>query len=267
MATIYEQNRGYASPIQPPMNVTGMNAQGETTTTTTTTIVKDINQGILATVYLTPIAAPSILGLYAFAAATTIVGTRMAHWYGLSTSPLIFWPIILILGIVQILSALWSFRARDNLATVFHGTWGSFYLAFALLNLSFSQGLLAFRAIDGAHFAELGILWITVAAITWMMIIASFAESLAWVLITATLAVGATLSAIAYFAARVGVLKAGGWIIFFSAIFAFYQATCWLLEYQYGRPVLPSFRLGRFRTVEPALLNRGFGEPGVKKGQ
>jgi len=241
------------------------------TVTTTTTVVnaqgQGVNQGIGTTVFLTPIAAPSILGLYAFSAATAIVGVRMAHWYGISQSPLVFWPFILILGIVQILTALWAFRARDNLATVFHGTWGSFWLAFALLNLSFAQGNLAFLAVDGASFPELGMLWITVAAITWVCVIASFAESLAWVLITFTLSVGATLSAIAYFPGRVGLVKAGGWIIFFSAVFAFYQATCWLLEYQYGRPILPSFRLGRYRLAEPALLNRGFGEPGVKKGQ
>jgi len=265
MNTVYETNR-YSSPNMGGGLATNQPTTAETTTTTTIVNSQGVNSGINTVVYLTPIAAPSILGLYAFSAATAIVGVRMAHWYGISQSPLVFWPFILTLGIIQILTALWAFKARDNLATVFHGTWGSFWLAYSLLNLSFAQGTLTFLAIDGAHFAELGMFWITVAAITWVCVIASFAESLTWVLITATLAVGSTLSGIAYFVARDGLVKAGGWIIFFSAIFAFYQATCWLLEYQYGRPILPSFRLGRYRLAEPALINRGFGEPGVKKG-
>jgi len=263
--TTYDNRPSYGSTAG--MQQPNIMANDMTTTTTTVVNAQGVNQGITATVFLTPIAAPSILGLYAFAAATTIVGVRMAHWYGISQSPLVFWPFILLLGIIQILTALWAFRARDNLATVFHGTWGSFYLAFALLNLSFAEGFLTFRTFDGANFPEFGMFWVTVAAITWVCIIASFAESLGWVLLTSCLAVGSTISAIAYYSHHVGLVKAGGWIIFFAAVFAYYQATCWLLEYQYGRPILPSFRLGRFRTVEPALLNRGFGEPGVRKGQ
>eukprot|EP01113_Clastostelium_recurvatum_P008830 TRINITY_DN141_c0_g1_i4.p1 TRINITY_DN141_c0_g1~~TRINITY_DN141_c0_g1_i4.p1 ORF type:complete len:262 (+),score=80.71 TRINITY_DN141_c0_g1_i4:44-787(+) len=245
---------------------TPYNASSSTTTTTTTSTVVG-QQGINTTIFVTPIAAPSILGLYAFAGAAAIVGSRGAHWYGISQSPLIFWPFILTLGIVQVLTALWAFRARDNLATVFHGVWGAFFIAYACLNLFFAQGTLAFLATDGNRFSEFGMYWITVAAITWVCVAASFAESLIWVLFTACMAVGATMTACAYFTTSVGILKAGGYLIFISAAIAFYQATAWLLEYQYGRPILPSLRLGRHRLTETALLNRGFGEPGVKKGQ
>jgi hypothetical protein len=33
-------------------------------------------------IYLQPISAPSILGLFGFAGATFIVAAHMAHWYG-----------------------------------------------------------------------------------------------------------------------------------------------------------------------------------------
>jgi len=261
MQTSTEMNR-FGSPNMPQPIY-------DQTTTTTSTVVNSqgVSQGINTVVYVTPIAAPSILGLFAFSAATCIIGVRMATWYGISQSPLIFWPFILSLGIIQILTALWAFRARDNLGTVFHGVWGGFYVAYSLLNLFFAQGTLAFLATDGNKFPEFGMFWITVGAVTCICVIASFAESLTWVLITATLSVGSIFAAIAYFAGSGGLLKAAGWILFFSAIFAFYQALCWLLEYQYGRPILPSFRLGRHRLAETGLLNRGFGEPGVKKGQ
>lgn len=40
-----------------------------------------------AQIYLQPIAAPSILGLFGFAGATFIVAAHMAHWYGGANSP------------------------------------------------------------------------------------------------------------------------------------------------------------------------------------
>ena len=41
---------------------------------------------------------PSILGLYAFAAATFIVAAHMAHWYGNNQSAMVLFPLVLILG-------------------------------------------------------------------------------------------------------------------------------------------------------------------------
>ena len=38
--------------------------------------------GIPARIFLQPIAAPSVLGLYAFMGATLIVAAHMAGWYG-----------------------------------------------------------------------------------------------------------------------------------------------------------------------------------------
>ncbi len=43
-------------------------------------------------------ALPSILGMYAFAAATFIVAAHMAHWYGNVQSAIVLFPLVLILG-------------------------------------------------------------------------------------------------------------------------------------------------------------------------
>eukprot|EP01112_Ceratiomyxa_fruticulosa_P019537 TRINITY_DN6417_c0_g1_i2.p1 TRINITY_DN6417_c0_g1~~TRINITY_DN6417_c0_g1_i2.p1 ORF type:complete len:265 (-),score=29.82 TRINITY_DN6417_c0_g1_i2:128-922(-) len=252
--------------VIPPSNAPVYVTSQETSTTVTNSQGQSLN-AIHTTVYVTPIAAPSILGLFAFAFSTVIVGTRYAHWWGISQSPLVFWPIIMMLGIAQGLTALWAFKARDNLATVFHGAWGAFWIAYAILAIYFTRGILSFVAFDGNEFDSFGMYWITLCAVSCVMIAASFAESLIWVLMNIAMAAGSLLIAIAYFGGHYRVLKAGGWLIFFGACFAFYQATAWLLEYQYGRPILPSFRLGRRRLAETGLINRGFGEPGVKKGQ
>ncbi|NED51990.1 hypothetical protein G3I24_13945, partial [Micromonospora aurantiaca] len=49
-------------------------------------------------VFLQPIAAPSILGLFGFAGATMMVGAWQAGWYGNAATPLILWPFVLFFG-------------------------------------------------------------------------------------------------------------------------------------------------------------------------
>src|SRR4051812_38333203 len=45
-----------------------------------------------ARLVLTPVAAPSILGLFGFFAATLLVGSNMAHWWGTPASALTVFP-------------------------------------------------------------------------------------------------------------------------------------------------------------------------------
>jgi hypothetical protein len=49
-------------------------------------------------VFLQPIAAPSILGLYGLAGATFIVAAQMCHWFGSSTTTLLLVPFAAIFG-------------------------------------------------------------------------------------------------------------------------------------------------------------------------
>ena len=66
---------------------------------------------------LQPVAPPSILGLYGFTAATTIVAANLAGWYGNDATPLVLAPLAVVLGgVIQVLCAMWSYRARDALA-------------------------------------------------------------------------------------------------------------------------------------------------------
>ncbi len=86
-----------------------------------------------ARVFLQPIAAPSILGLFGFAAATFIVTAYLVGWYGTPASPPVIFPFAMAAGgIAQGVAALWAYRARDGLATAIHGIWASFWLAYGL---------------------------------------------------------------------------------------------------------------------------------------
>src|ERR1700752_4522441 len=81
--------------------------------------------GARARIYLQPIAAPSILGLYGFAGATFMVAANMAHWYGTPGSPADLAPFAGVFGgFAQFMAGMWEFRGRDGLATAMHGMGG-----------------------------------------------------------------------------------------------------------------------------------------------
>jgi succinate-acetate transporter protein len=61
-----------------------------------------------AQIYLQPIAAPSILGLYGLAGATFMVAAHMAHWFGDSTSLYLFAFAAMFGGLAQFLARMWA---------------------------------------------------------------------------------------------------------------------------------------------------------------
>src|SRR5437763_10443781 len=94
-----------------------------------------------ARVFLQPIAAPSILGLFGFSAATFIVTAHLVGWYGTAKSPTLIFPFAAAAGgVAQGAAALWSYKARDGLATAIHGIWAAFWLGYGLLNLLIAVG-------------------------------------------------------------------------------------------------------------------------------
>src|SRR5438067_1974112 len=87
-------------------------------------------------VVLSPIAAPSVLGLFGFAGATFIVAANLAGWYGTKASPGYLFPFAMFFGgVSQFTAGMWAYKARDAVATAMHGMWGSFWLGYGLLQL------------------------------------------------------------------------------------------------------------------------------------
>jgi succinate-acetate transporter protein len=117
-------------------------------------------------IFLQPIAAPSILGLYGFFGATFIVATYLAGWYGGTNVPYYLFPFAAFFGgLAQFLAGMWSYKARDGLATAMHGMWGSFWMAYGLLYFLAATGTVT---LPTGPFVELGFWFIVLAAITWV---------------------------------------------------------------------------------------------------
>jgi uncharacterized protein len=223
-----------------------------------------------ARVMLQPVAAPSILGLFGFAAATFIVAAHIAGWYGNATSPQYLFPFAAFFGgVAQFMAGMWSYRARDGLATAMHGMWGSFWMAYGLLFLLNAVGALTIPA-TGA-FPELGYWFLTLCAITAAGALASLAETLGLTAVLTTLSVGSGLLAVGYLTGGSSWLTAGGWVLIASAVCAFYTASALMLEGTWGRVVLPLGKLRKAanlpggRITDP--IEYAAGEPGVRHGQ
>ena len=224
-----------------------------------------------ARVFLQPVAAPSILGLFGFSVATFMVTAYMVGWYGKPSSPLLIFPFATAAGgIAQGAAALWAYRARDGLATAVHGIWGAFWLAYGFLNFMIALKLIPAPAPHGAV-PELGYWFFTLAAVTLIAFIASLGESLAISSVLAPLGVGAALIGVFYLVGGSGWEKVGGYVTMASAFTAFYAASAMMLVSTFGRVILP---LGKYRKSANVPGNRHafpiqfeLGEPGVKQGQ
>jgi succinate-acetate transporter protein len=88
-------------------------------------------------IFLTPIAAPSILGLFGFASSTFMVAAFLAGWFGQNHSTTTVMsdlaPFCLFFGgLAQFMAGMWAYRARDAVATAAHGTWGAFWMGFGV---------------------------------------------------------------------------------------------------------------------------------------
>ncbi|GJF06168.1 acetate uptake transporter family protein [Pseudonocardia sp. D17] len=227
------------------------------------------------TITLQPVAAPSILGLFGFAVSTFMVAANLAGWFGNeTTTPLVLFPFAFAFGgVAQLLAAMWSYRARDALATGIHGAWGSFWIGYGLYTLL--VGLHIAPGTSGSTDARVafGFWFIGLAAVTWTGFVAALAENIALALVLLTLAAGSTLLAIGMTVAAPVLVTVGAIVLVASAVIAWYTASALMLAATTGRVVLPvghreaggiRDRVGA-RSSRPIQYAQGF--PGVKVGQ
>ncbi len=227
--------------------------------------VERVETNVSGQVFLQPVAAPSILGLFGFAGATFMVAAHMARWYGTDYTPMLLFPFVALFGgLAQFLAGMWAYKARDGLATAMHGTWGSFWMAYGFLYLLATLGYITIPA-GAVGFQELGFWFVVLAVTTWAGTWAAFAENASMALFLAFLAVGSTLCAIGYMFGLSSMNLAGAYCFIVSAIIAWYTATALMLNSTFGREVLS---LGKFsHAEEKPKVAFGVSEPGVQHGQ
>jgi uncharacterized protein len=187
----------------------------------------------------------------------------MAHWFGgvLADDYLAAFAAVFG-GIAQFAAGMWAFKARDAVATAMHGTWGSFWIAYGLLQLAFMTKVLARPT--GA-FQSLGFWFIVLAAITWMGMWAATAENKLLAVVLGFLAAGSTVAIFGEMLGTTWIEIFAGYLFIASAIVAWYTASAMMLESAFHRAVM---RVGKTdRAKRAPNLMPGKGEPGVIRGQ
>lgn len=217
-------------------------------------------------IVLSPVAAPSILGLFGLASATFMVGSLLAGWWGI---PLLAAPVIAPFalffgGLAQLLAGMWAYRARDAVATAMHGAWGSFWLAWGLLVLLVAGGVLPIVVLGSR---ALGFWFICLALVTLFGALAAMGSNLAMTVVLALLAAASALLAAGFVGAGASIVTAGGWVLVASAAAAFYTAWAMMMAQGFkGRTILPIGSLSAAGNIPGHEGERPIGYPGGMPG-
>jgi succinate-acetate transporter protein len=153
-------------------------------------------------------------------------------------------------GIAQFLAGMWSYKARDGVATAMHGIWGSFWMAYGVLYLLIATHVLPATPL-GVPNVALAMWFVALCAVTATGALASLGESLGIFSVLSTLAVGSGFFAAGLWGGWVTSDRIAGWLFVVSAACAWYTASAMMLTGATGRscrsgsgPRLPTCRPG-----------------------
>jgi succinate-acetate transporter protein len=193
-----------------------------------------------ARIYLTPIAPPVTLGLFGFFASTMVISTWILGWWGTpkGSPPTMFEIAATFGGIAQFAAGLWSFRARDYIGSALLTMWGTYWMAWGILQL-----LIADHVVPAVPLTDpnpgFAIWFIPLGLFTSWGAIAAVRENLPLFTVLATVGAGSFFACGGFWAGSKPWLDVGAWLFVFGACFAWYTGAMVLLEYAWGRIVLP----------------------------
>jgi succinate-acetate transporter protein len=222
-------------------------------------------------IVLSPMAAPSIVGLTGFAIATLMVGAWQAGWYGTAGTPAVLWPFALVAGgIMQSIAAFMALRARDGVAGCVHTAWGAFWIGWGTLQILVATGLAAAIPI-GATNPSFAFWWIALAIFTGSAALATLGQSMMNFIVLAPLATGAGFTAAGFYAGATWALRVGGWLFVIAAAAAWLAVTAMMLENAFGRTIIPMGKWSKAANMPGKRATRPIayegGMPGVRVGQ
>jgi len=211
-------------------------------------------------VFLRPVASPTILGFFGLAAAALVVGAHSAGWYGTTATPMYILAFVALFGgVAQFTAAMWAYVARDGLGTAVHGTWGTFWAAYGVLYLMVANHTLTLGTVNQNY----GFLLIPLCAITAVCTMAALAGRWAEAAALFVFSIATGMGAIATLVGDANWMKVTGWVFMLGAVCAWYAGSAVLLAGSWQRIVLPIGRLSRaapereHRFVEAGLRPAG----------
>jgi succinate-acetate transporter protein len=224
---------------------------------------------------LRPIAPPATLGLWGFFSATFVVSTWILHWWGDKQSPGTFFETAAVFGgLVQFLAGLWSFRARDYIASALLTMWGTYWMAWGVLQALEVDKVLPVPPFDHPQPA-FAVWFIPLGLFTLWGAVAALRENVPLVLLLGCVGAGCGFVAGGFWAGSPTWIDVGAWLFIVGAGWAWYVASMILLEYAWGRVILPIgvlpwMKLPLDANIPGRVLGRpveyALGQPGPRRG-
>lgn len=227
-------------------------------------------------VFLQPIAPPVTLGLWGFFGSTMVISTWLLGWWGHpgTADPGYFFVFNAVIGgLVQFLAGIWSFKARDYVASSLLTMWGTFWTAWGIL-----QALGATHAITipppTTSQPGYAIWFIPLGTFTFLGSVAALSRKHGnlwlWLLLF-TVGIGSWLFCIGLWTGNITWTKVAAWFFVVGACAAWYVGAMTLLRSAWRRVILPLGKFNRDSNVPgtPIEFPREYvaGDPGVRQGQ
>lgn len=226
-------------------------------------------------VFLQPIAPPVSLGLWGFFGSTMVISTWILGWWGAPgpKDPGYFFVFNAVIGgLVQFCAGLWSFKARDYVASSLLTMWGTFWMAWGVV-----QALGVTHAITIPPFTTpqpaFAIWFIPLGIFTFVGSLAALSRKhggfFLWLLLF-TVGVGSWLFCIGLWLGNTTWVDVAAWFFIVGACAAWYVGAMTMLHSAWRRVILPLGKYNRAanipgRQVELASEYLG-GQPGVRQG-
>jgi uncharacterized protein len=173
-------------------------------------------------VFLMPMAAPSIMGLFGSIIGTVVLGSWQAGWYGDAKTPLIIWPFALAAGGVMLsIAAVASLRARDGVATAVHTAWGSFWVGWGILQLLVATHVMAATPLGAAN-PSFAFSFIALTLVTMWDALGSIAHGGLLFIVLSVLTAASAVTAAGPYADSLETMQAG------RVLFVISAAAAWL---------------------------------------
>lgn len=180
------------------------------------------------------------LGLAGFALCTFILSMFNARLVNMAGLPILFGALLFYGGAAQFLAGMWEFRAGNTFTATVFGSYGAFWMALWAIQVFYAKTIPA--SVLGHALALYLFTW---AGFTVMLFFASLRTTAAVAITVLLLVATEAVLAFGYDDNSVTLLKWGGYVGIATAVAAWYVMSSILLEFTFGRQILPVFSLER----------------------
>ena len=183
---------------------------------------------------------PAPLAVSGFATSSFILGLYYTHLIGMGSLPLFFPVAFFFGGMIQVLVAILEVWNGNVFGAAVFGTYGSFWIILAAINVWFAKMVKPASAVDPG----LALFLACIAVVSFYLFLATLKTDVVLAVVFALIVIALALYVIAFDnPTSTGLFKAAGWCTVVFAVLAWYHAAADIINFTFGRSVVPLGKL------------------------